>query len=89
MRVFGFQHLVGVAIGYDSSWRILKGAGNAFCEPKWTEVWTGKYSCFGGVNRMVVEGEDMEVEKVRRAALLATEMLEGQFWTAKVDVKTT
>jgi len=89
MRVFGFEHLVGVAIGYDGSWRILKGAGNAFCEPKWTEVWTGKYGCFGGVNRTVVEGEDMEVEKVRRAAMLASEMLEGHFWAAKVDVKTT
>lgn len=89
MKVFGFEHLIGFAIGYDGSWQIIKGAGNAFCEPKWSAVWTGKYRCFGGVNKMVAECENMEVEKMRRASMLAELMLEEKFWECKTDIKAT
>ncbi|KAH6616698.1 hypothetical protein C7974DRAFT_442501 [Boeremia exigua] len=89
MKVFGFEHLVGVAIGYDGSWRVIKSSGNAFCESRWSEVWSGKYRCFGGANRMVAEYEDMVAEKGQRAAMLAAKILDGGFGTAKMQLKTT
>ncbi|KAF3002112.1 hypothetical protein E8E13_009893 [Curvularia kusanoi] len=75
--MFGFEHLVGVAIGWDGSWHLIKSAGNAFCEAKWPEVWAGKYRGLGGVNDIKVELEGMVVEKGQRASSLAEKMLEG------------
>jgi hypothetical protein len=89
MKVYGFEHLAGLAIGYDGSWHVIKSAGNAFCEPKLADAWAGKYRCLGGVDEMVVEYEDMVVEKARRVSMLAESMLEGRFWEGKVVVKTT
>lgn len=89
MKVFGFEHLVSFSIGYDGSWRIIVGAGNAFCAPMWPEVWMGRCQCFGGVNKMVVDRESMEDAKTERAANLARKMLEGKFWERTVDVKAT
>ncbi|KAJ8112638.1 hypothetical protein OPT61_g5034 [Boeremia exigua] len=87
MKVFAFEHLIGLSICYDGSWRILKSAGNAVCDSKWPEVWSGRYRCLGGVNRMVAEYEHMEAEKVQRASMLAAKILEGEFQAAKLDVK--
>ncbi|KAJ4992990.1 hypothetical protein SVAN01_01342 [Stagonosporopsis vannaccii] len=89
MKAFGFSRLVGVAIGYGGSWWILEGAGNALCEWKWSEVSMEKYRCYRGVERMVIEGEDMEVERGQRAAMSSADVFEGRFRAAKVDVKTT
>lgn len=87
MKKYGFEHLVGISIGWDGSWRVVVGAGNAFCEPKWPAVWSGPYKGLGGVYKMVVDEESQEDAKGERAARLAAAMLEGKFWKATVDVK--
>lgn len=87
LKAFGFEHLVGVSIGYDGSWRVIVGAGNAFCDSRWPAVWSDPYKGLGGVYKMVVDEEGMEEAKGERAARLAAVILEDQFWKAMVDVK--
>jgi hypothetical protein len=89
MKMFGFEHLVGFSIGWDGSWQIIIGAGNAFCESKWPVVWSGPYKSLGGVYEMVVDRESMEQAKGERAAKLAAEMLQRKFWKAMVDMRAT
>lgn len=89
MKKCGFEHLVGFSIGWDGTWRVIVGAGNAFCESKWPVVWTGPYDSLGGVYEMVVDRESMEEAKGERAARLAARILEDRFWARTVNVKVT
>jgi hypothetical protein len=89
MKKYGFEHLVGFSIGWDGSWRIIVGAGNAFCESKWPVVWSGPYEGLGGIHEMVVDKESMHEAKGVRAAKLAMAMMQGKFWNATVDLKAT
>jgi hypothetical protein len=79
--------LAGFLIGYDGSWHIKLTAGNAYSNPKWPEVWSGKFESYGGVAKMTVEVEELDM--VKRASELADSMLKNRFWELKTDVKTT
>lgn len=74
-------------IGYDGSWHLKVTAGNAYSNPKWPDVWAGKFDSYGGLAKMVVEVEEREMEK--RAGTLAEGILREGYWTRKVDVKMT
>lgn len=87
MKAYRFEHLAGFLIGYDGSWHLKVTASNAYCAPKWPEVWSGKFECHGGVAKMSVEVGDLNTAK--RAATLAGVMVESKYWELKVDVKTT
>jgi hypothetical protein len=79
--------LAGFLIGYDGSWHVKLTAGHAYSNPKWPEVWSGKFESYGGVAKMTVEVEEQDMAK--RASELADSMLKNRFWELKADVKTT
>ena len=87
MQSFGFEHVAGLLIGYDGSWYLKTTVCNAFASTKWTEVWKGDFECYGGVAKMVVDKNELAMQ--RRASMLADSLLVGRFWECKVDVKAT
>jgi hypothetical protein len=87
MKAYRFEHVAGFLIGYDGSWHLKVTASNAYSAPKWPEVWAGKFECHGGVAKMTVEVDEMDMEK--RASVLACAIIDGKYWASKVDVKTT
>ncbi|KNG49414.1 hypothetical protein DDE82_002584 [Stemphylium lycopersici] len=87
MKAYRFEHLAGFLIGYDGSWHLKVTASNAYSAPKWPDVWSGKFECHGGVSKMSVEAE--EVDMLKRAAILAGVIVESKYWELKADVKTT
>jgi hypothetical protein len=62
-------------------------AGGACSNPKWPEIWAGKFESYPGVSTMTVEGEKAEMAK--RASALAESLLTTKYWELKADVKTT
>ncbi|KAL6706623.1 hypothetical protein ACN47E_005379 [Coniothyrium glycines] len=87
LKVYGFEHLAGFLIGYDGSWHLKITAANAYSNPKWPDVWAGKFESYGGVAKMSVEIEEAGMAK--RAHEMATAILADKYWELKVDVKTT
>ena len=87
MKVYGFEHVAGFLIGYDGSWHLKVTAGNAYCNPKWPDVWAGKFESYGGIAKMAVEME--EVEMAKRASILAEAVLKNKYWELKTDIKVT
>ncbi|KAI4619664.1 hypothetical protein J4E83_005519 [Alternaria metachromatica] len=87
MKAYRFEHVAGFLIGYDGSWHLKVTASNAYSAPKWPDVWAGKFECHGGVAKMTIETEEMEMAK--RASALATAMIGGRYWELKTDVKMT
>ncbi|KAI4626391.1 uncharacterized protein J4E87_004893 [Alternaria ethzedia] len=85
MKAYRFEHVAGFLIGYDGSWHLKVTASNAYSAPKWPDVWAGKFECHGGVAKMTIETEEMEMAK--RASALATAMIGGRYWELKTDVK--
>ncbi|KAH7380784.1 hypothetical protein BKA66DRAFT_419484 [Pyrenochaeta sp. MPI-SDFR-AT-0127] len=85
LKVFGFEHVAGLLIGYDGSWHLKITANDAYSNPKWPEVWAGKFQSFGGLTKMIVEVEDIAMAK--RASILAKTMLEHKYWELKTDIK--
>jgi hypothetical protein len=87
MKAYRFEHVAGFLIGYDGSWYLKVTATNAYCAPKWPDVWTDKFECHGGVAKMTIENEEMGMAK--RASGLAAMVIEGRYWELKADVKMT
>jgi hypothetical protein len=86
--MYGFDHVAGLLIGYDGVWHLKITAGNAYSNPKWNDVWAGKFDSYGGLAKMSVETEDADMAK--RASAFAQAILDGRFWTvAKPDIKAT
>ncbi|OAL49427.1 hypothetical protein IQ07DRAFT_568342 [Pyrenochaeta sp. DS3sAY3a] len=84
LKVFGFDHVVGLLIGYDGSWHLKATTGNAFSAPKWPDIWLGKFEGYAGMGRMSVEVE--EEDMARRAGRLAEQILEERFWMMEPEV---
>lgn len=87
MKIFKFEHVAGFLIGYDGTWHLKATAGGACSNPKWPEIWAGRFESYAGVSAMTVETE--EVDMAKRASMLAESMLSARFWELKADVKTT
>lgn len=87
LKVFRFEQIAGFLIGYDGSWNLKVTAGDAFSLPKWPDVWAGKLESYGGVTKMTVEVDELEMAK--RASTLASAIIEARYWELKADVKTT
>jgi hypothetical protein len=87
MKAYRFEHVAGFLIGYDGAWHLKVTATNACSAPKWPDVWAGKFECHGGVNKMTIESE--EVDMAKRASDLAGMVIEGRYWELKADVKMT
>jgi hypothetical protein len=87
MKVFRFEHIAGFLIGYDGSWHLKVTASNAYCSPKWPDVWAGKFEDWGGVTKMTVNCEEVGMGK--EASCFAECILNTKYWEIKVDVKTT
>ena len=86
--MYGFEHVAGFLIGYDGVWHLKVTAGNAYSNPKWNDVWAGKFESYGGLAKMTVETE--EADMANRASAFAEAVIKGEFWTvAKADVKAT
>lgn len=84
-KLYGFEHVAGLLIGYDGCWHLKATASNAYANSKWPEVWAGKFACDRGVFQMTVEmGEE---EMAKRASILANMILEHRFWEFKADIK--
>ena len=87
MKVYGFEHLAGYLIGYDVAWSLKITAGNAYSNPKWPDVWAGKFESYGGIAKMSIETEEFEMAK--RASNLAESILKNRYWELKTDIKAT
>jgi hypothetical protein len=87
MKAYRFEHVAGFLIGYDGSWHLKVTASNAYCAPKWPDVWAGKFECHGGVAKMAIEVE--EIDTAKKASVLAGSIIDGKYWELKTDVKTT
>jgi hypothetical protein len=87
LKIYKFEHVAGFLIGYDGSWHLKVTAGGACSNPKWPEIWAGKFESYPGVSAMTVEAE--EVDMAKRASALAESMLAARFWELNADIKTT
>jgi hypothetical protein len=87
LKIYKFEHVAGFLIGYDGSWHLKVTAGGACSNPKWPEIWAGKFESYPGVSAMTVEAE--EVDMAKRASALAESMLVARFWELNADIKTT
>lgn len=87
LKVYGFQYVAGVLIGLDGSWHLKITAENAYANPKWNEIWAGKFDSYGGITKMLVEVEGDSMAK--QASGLADSILGNKFWELKTDVKAT
>jgi hypothetical protein len=87
LKIYKFEHVAGFLIGYDGSWHLKVTAGGACSNPKWPEIWAGKFESYPGVSAMTVEAE--EVDMAKRASALAESMLAARFWELSADIKTT
>ncbi|CAO2647872.1 Nn.00g087940.m01.CDS01 [Neocucurbitaria sp. VM-36] len=87
LKVYGFEHVAGFLIGYDGAWSLKITAGNAYSNPKWPDVWAGKFESYGGIANMSVEAGELEM--ARRASTLAESILANKYWELKTDVKAT
>ncbi|KAF1947678.1 hypothetical protein EJ02DRAFT_439891 [Clathrospora elynae] len=87
MKAYRFEHVAGFLIGYDGSWHLKVTASNAYSASKWPDVWTGKFECRGGVAKMTVEAEEMDMTK--QASALADSIIASKYWKLKTDIKTT
>lgn len=87
MKLYRFEHVAGFLIGYDGSWHLKVTARNAYSAPKWPDVWAGKFECHGGVAKMTIENE--EVNMAKRASILASTVISGRYWELKADIKMT
>ncbi|KAH8643267.1 hypothetical protein IG631_00730 [Alternaria alternata] len=85
MKLYRFEHVAGFLIGYDGSWHLKVTASNAYSAPKWPDVWAGKFECHGGVAKMTIENEEMNMAK--RASILASTVISGRYWELKTDIK--
>ncbi|KAB2102582.1 hypothetical protein AG0111_0g9090 [Alternaria gaisen] len=85
MKLYRFEHVAGFLIGYDGSWHLKVTASNAYSAPKWPDVWAGKFECHGGVSKMTIENE--EVNMAKRASILASTVISGRYWELKTDIK--
>ncbi|CAN9085934.1 unnamed protein product [Alternaria alternata] len=87
MKLYRFEHVAGFLIGYDGSWHLKVTASNAYSAPKWPDVWAGKFECHGGVAKMTIENE--EVNMAKRASILASTVISGRYWELETDIKMT
>ncbi|KAF2133172.1 hypothetical protein P153DRAFT_331643 [Dothidotthia symphoricarpi CBS 119687] len=87
LKVYGFEHIAGLLIGYDGSWHLKVTAGDAYSNPKWPDVWAGKFESYGGISKMVVELDEVGME--RRASVMGESILRGRYWGCKKDIKST
>ncbi|KAL1799974.1 hypothetical protein ACET3X_000316 [Alternaria dauci] len=87
MKAYRFENVAGFLIGYDGSWHLKITASNAYSNPKWPDVWTGRFECHGGVAKMTIENEETNMAK--RASILASAVISGKYWELKTDIKMT
>ncbi|KAF1841917.1 uncharacterized protein K460DRAFT_358609 [Cucurbitaria berberidis CBS 394.84] len=85
MKKYRFEQVAGFLIGYDGSWQFKVTASNAYSNSKWADVWAGRFECFGGVARMAVEFEELDMAK--RSSMLAESILNNRYWELKADIK--
>lgn len=83
--MFGFEHVAGFLIGYDGSWHLKATAGNAFSNPKWPDVWSGKFENYAGMGRMAIELKENEMKN--RASKLAESMLKAKYWELSSNIR--